>query len=92
MRGYHDFWKLQIAHVKAMMTELALAGQVDPYYLQNKELLHLFALFMNVAVSCPMENLLNAGSIHIQLVSMLRMFGNGAFQEIVKSARVKGNV
>lgn len=92
MRGYHDFWKFQIMYVKAMMTELALAGQVDPYYLENKELLHLFALFVSVAVSCPMESLLNAGSIHIQLVSMLRMFGNGAFQEIVKSAKVRGNV
>lgn len=89
MRGYHDFWKFQLEYVKAMMTELARANQVDPYYLENQELLRLFALFVNVAVSCPMENLLNAGSIHLQLISMLRMFGNGAFQEIVKTAKVR---
>ena len=89
MRGYHDFWKFQLNQVKAMMIELALAGQVDPYYLENKGLLHLFALFVNVALSCPMENLLNTGSIHLQLASMLRMFGNGAFQEIVRTAEVK---
>jgi len=89
MRGYHDFWKFQLEYVKAMMTELALAGQVDPYYLENRKLLDLFALFINVAVACPMESLLNAGSVHLQLVSMLRMFGNGAFQEIVKSTKVK---
>ena len=88
MRGYHDFWKFQLEHTKAMIIELVHAGQVDPYYLENRELLDLFALFMNVGLSCPMENLLNTGSIHLQLVSMIRMFGNGAFQEIVKTARL----
>lgn len=89
MRGYHDFWKLQLEYTKAMMVELARAGQVDDIYLENRNLLDLFALFVNVGMSCPMENLLNAGSIHLHLVSMLRIFGNGAFQEIVKSAKVK---
>jgi len=70
------------------MIELARAGQVDPCYLESQQLLKLFALFINVGLSCPMENLLNVGSIHIHLVSILRMFGNGGFQEIVKSARV----
>jgi len=89
MRGYHDFWKFQLGFVKAMMIELARAGQVDLYYLENHRLLDLFALFISVALSCPMENLLNTGSIHLQLVSILRMFGNGAFREVVKSAKVK---
>lgn len=89
MRGYHDFWKLQLEYTKAMMIELARAGQVDPLYLENRKLLDLFALFVNVGMSCPMENLLNSGSVHLHPVSMLRIFGNGAFQEIVKSAKVK---
>ena len=89
LRGYHDFWKLQLNHTKALMIELARAGQVDPIYLDNQRLLELFAIFINVGMSCPMENLLNAGSIHLNLLSILRMFGNGAFQEIVKSARLE---
>lgn len=88
MRGYHDFWKMQLEYVKAMIVELARAGQVDPYYLENRELRDLFALFTNAGLSCPMENLLNTGTIHFQLISLLRMFGNGAFQEIVKSVRL----
>ena len=89
MRGYHDFWKFQLESTKALMIELALAGQVDPYYLENRDLLDLFALFINVGISCPMESLLNAGSVHVPLTSILRMFGNGAFQEIVKTAMVR---
>jgi len=84
MRGYHDFWKHQIGYINAMMMELAMAGQVDPIYATNDKLRGLFALFQNACMSCPMENLLNTGSIHLQVVSLLRLFGNGAFQEIVR--------
>ncbi len=83
MRGYHDFWRFHLSYIKAMMSELALAGQVDN--IESEELMELFALFINSCLSCPMENLLNTGSIHLQTVSLLRMFGNGAFKEILNS-------
>jgi len=83
MRGYHDFWQFQLSYVRAMMTELALVGQVDP--IESEEIMELFALFINSCLSCPMEKLLNTGSIHLQVVSLFRMFGNGAFKEILKS-------
>ena len=86
MRGYHDFWGFQLSYVKAMMTELALAGQVD--YIESDILMEFFALFINSCLSCPMEKLLNTGSIHLQVVSLLRMFGNGAFKELLKSLPV----
>jgi len=78
-----DFWEFQLSYVKAMMTELALVGQAD--YIESDELMELFALFVNSCLSCPMEKLLNTGSIHLQVISLLRMFGNGAFKEILKS-------
>jgi len=84
LRGYHDFWRLQLGHVRAMLIELALANQVDRVFLKSEDLSILFALFISSALSCPMENLLNTGSIHLQTVSLLRMFGNGAFQELIK--------
>lgn len=83
MRNYHDFWRLQIGYVKAMMTELALARQADHRYLENDELNTIFALFVNTAWSCPVENILNTGNIYLVPLSMLRMFGNGAFQELL---------
>ena len=83
MRNYHDFWRLQMGYVNAMIMELALAGQANHQYLDNNELRTLFALFVNTGLGCPLENLLNTGSIHLTLLSMLRMFGNGAFQELL---------
>jgi sulfatase maturation enzyme AslB (radical SAM superfamily) len=84
MRGYHDFWSLQLSYIRMMLYELAIAGQADPIYIKNDNLALLFALFQNVAMSCPMENVLNTGSIHLQVVSLIRLFSNGAFQEILK--------
>lgn len=83
MRNYHDFWRLQMSYVKGMAMELAIADQASHEYLENDELNTLFALFVNTSLDCPMENLLNTGSIHFTLLSMLRMFGNGAFQELL---------
>ncbi|MBA7667654.1 hypothetical protein ES703_75751 [subsurface metagenome] len=83
MRNYHDFWRLQIGYVRSMMMELALAGQADYQYLEDNELSTLFALFVSTGLSCPIENILNTGSTHLTPLSLLRMFGNGAFQELL---------
>lgn len=87
MRGYHDFWQLQLGYVYAMVKELALAGQADPIYLEDDDLATLFAVFINVATSCPMENVLNTGSIHLQVISLIRLFSNGAFQYIFEQTK-----
>ena len=84
MRGYDDYSTFQLQHAHAMMIELARVGQVDPIYEKDAELRDLFAVFCNTGLSCPMENLLNTGSIHLSVVSLLRLFGNGAFQEIIR--------
>ena len=89
MRGYHDFWRHQVAYCYSMVKELARAGQANPVFLRDERLLNLFAVFLNVAMSCPMENLLNTGSIHLQPVSLIRMFGNGAFTEFVRFLKEK---
>jgi len=90
MRGYHDSWKFQLSYISAMLIELARAGQVDPIYETDANLRMLFGLFSGAGLSCPMENLLNTGSIHLQVVSLLRLFCNGAFQEILKTTDTQG--
>jgi sulfatase maturation enzyme AslB (radical SAM superfamily)/glycosyltransferase involved in cell wall biosynthesis len=82
MRNYHDFWRFQMAYVKAMMTELALVGQAENRFLKDDNYLTLFALFVNTGFSCPVEAILNTGCIHLTPISILRILGNGAFQEI----------
>lgn len=87
MRGYHDFWAFKVASVEAMARDLALAGQAEEIFLRNKDYLSLFSLFMVAAHSCPMEAVLNTGSLQLTPVSLIRMFGNGAFREILKTIK-----
>jgi len=84
LRGYHDFWKMKLASTYAMIKELAMAGQASKIYLENDKMAELLALFINTALSCPMENLLNTGSIHVPPISLIRLFGNGAFEILVE--------
>lgn len=87
LRGYHDFWELQFGYTAAMVTELALCGQADERYLTDEELMTWFVLFINGCLSCPMENLLNTGTLHFQTLSMIRLWSNGAFQELLRRFR-----
>jgi len=84
MRSYHDFTQLRCGYVVAMLKELAMCSQVHPRYLRDNKLRYLFAIFINSAHSCPAENLLNTSCLHFVPVSMIRLFANGAFQEILK--------
>ena len=72
-----------------MLMELAYAGQIDKRYLHDEGLRDLFAIFLNACMSCPMENLLNTGSIHLQVLGLMRLFGNGAFMEILHKVNEK---
>jgi len=83
MRNYHDFWKAQVGYLKAMIRELALVGQVSHAYLDNDNQGTLLALFVTSCLGCPVENILNTANIHLTTVSLLKMFGNGAFKEIL---------
>lgn len=86
MRGYHDFWKHKVGYVVNMMKMLASVGQAEERFLYDEDYTKLFAFFINSAFSCPMENLLNTGSVHLTPVSILRYLGNGAFAWLVRDA------
>lgn len=91
MRGFHDFWRLRICNIISLLNELAISGQIDEEYYNNKTLALLFAIFSCTCLSCPMENLLNTGSMSITFISLLRLFCNGAFKEILKEITSDGN-
>lgn len=88
MRNYHDFWRLRISYVVAMLKELVLAGQTSRCY-EDQKLATLFAIFINTGLSCPMENILNTGCIYFAPISLLRLFGNGAFEELLAEEKDK---
>jgi sulfatase maturation enzyme AslB (radical SAM superfamily) len=84
LRSYHDFTKLRISYIIAVVKELALCDQADKKLLENDDLCLLFANFMNTSFPCHTESLLNTGVLHFMPISMIRLLSNGAFSEIIK--------
>jgi len=84
LRSYHDFWRLKLASSEALVIELARANLVDKIFLESKELRLLLALFLHTGFSCPAENLLNTGNLYTPPTSLIKLWGNGAFQELVR--------
>lgn len=80
-RSFHDFWAQKLAFNTATIYEMALSGQVSECY-KNKEMAELFAKFLTIA-ECPLENILNNGSILLHCLGNFRVFGNGAFEQIL---------
>jgi sulfatase maturation enzyme AslB (radical SAM superfamily) len=84
LRGYHDFTKLRISYIIAMVKELALCNQADRKFLEDDSLCLLFANFMNTSFACHTESLLNNGVLHFMPISIIRLLSNGAFFEVIK--------
>jgi len=78
----HQFSQFRITTATTMIRELADTGQIDPAYM-DITLATLLSTYLNTVNSCPVENYLNTGSWLLNLVSMVRLFGNGAFQNIM---------
>ena len=83
LRCYHDFWRNKLAGTVSLIKELAIAGQISRIYL-NDDIATLLALFLITAFSCPMENILNTSSVNVIPTSLIRLWGNGAFKELLK--------
>ncbi len=82
MGGYHNFLKFKVNCTIPLIKELMLCGQAEEYF-KNNDLCMLLSIFLNSALSCPAESLLNTGNVHIQPISIVRMFANGAFSNIL---------
>ena len=78
----HQFSSFRLSSAATMIKELAYAGQIDSAYTDDT-LAMMFSTYLNTVNSCPVENYLNTGSWQLNLVSMIRLFGNGAFRIIM---------
>lgn len=81
-RAYNDFLELKLSTTIAEVLELAHVGQINPIY-KNVRMAREFAYFAQV-VDCPMDNTTITGSQMVSCLSLLRVFGNGAFENIFK--------
>lgn len=78
--SYHNNIKLKLLYSHGMIMELAECGQINKELSTNEELRLLFSLFLNVALSCPLENIITTGIVHYNSTSLFKIFGNGAFE------------
>lgn len=83
-RGFHDFTSFKTSSVFSIITCLSKYGQASPIYYQNEELATLFSIFLISAFGCSVEGAICSGSINITPISLIRLWGNGAFEELLK--------
>jgi len=82
-RAFHDFGRLQISITTATIMWLAKKGELNPK-LKDPELASQFAMFVFPMHHCPMDAMARMGNWNMLADSVLKVFGNGAFEEIAK--------
>ena len=83
MRGFHDFSEFREAQIYSQVIWLSKTKQANPRYEHDHTFAQLFAKYMVYVFGCSIENALNTTSIHLTPLSMIRMFGNGAFEKLL---------
>jgi len=81
-RAYNDFMTHKASTIIALILEEAECGHIDPCF-KDLEVARIFAYFMQVA-ECPMHNLAITGSKLVGISSLIKLFGNGVFQNIFR--------
>lgn len=84
MRGYHEYTEFKESFVYAALLCLAKAGQASKIYLENDKLALLLSKFLTQTFGCSIENALNTTSVHLTPMSLIRLWANGAFEQLLK--------
>lgn len=81
--SYHDYIKFKMGATITNIFELADSGLILEKY-KNYDDAYMLALLVNTGMSCPADNIMSSGNIHIMNSSLLKMFGNGALDLILE--------
>ncbi len=81
-RAFHDFNKQVISSIMAIIKQMVDCGQVSKAY-QDDNLAIKLASFVSTQL-CPAEQVINNGSMFIYDHNVIRLFGNGLFEEFEK--------
>jgi len=80
---YHYFSALRLNLTANTAMELAYNGQIYNKY-RNIDYAFLLSMLVDVAICCPLENLLENFSVNSNPASSVRLFGNGALDVLIK--------
>jgi len=82
-RGYHDFFSARAAFITAAVKRLAMCGQADEIYLYNDDLCMLLGVALS-GITCYIGSVVESTSVHLPMLSLIRLLANGAFQELLE--------
>ena len=83
VQSYHNFSFHTVNLTANIIIELAKNNQVLKKY-KNPKNAFLLATFVNQCISCPLENLIVNSNINCNPVSSIRLFGNGAMEQVLR--------
>lgn len=83
VQSYHNFSYHTINLTANIIIELAKNDQVLKKY-KKPHNAFILANFVNLSICCPLENLLTNSNMHCNPVSSIRLFGNGAMEQLLK--------
>lgn len=86
MSTYHNQPHFKLNSTMVMIKACAEIGQIDKIFL-NEDINSMFAAFIHDALPCPTEYLMMCGSPHLAPLSLIRIFGNGAYQKLLKGTK-----
>ena len=89
--SYHDYTKFKMGATITNIYELAYSGLILKKY-GEYENAYLMALLINTGLSCPADNIMYSGNIHISNSSLYKMFGNGALDLILEEMRRRNDL
>lgn len=81
-RSFNDLTSLKLSNGVAAILELADCGQISKIYKDTK-MAHMLSYIMQTT-ECQLDSLQISGSIFVPAMSLIRLFGNGAFESILK--------
>ena len=87
MKYYCPESKFQIIEMSAVIHQMAQLKQIDEKYLDKKKAVEAAHFIQNVTSSCMRDNLGTSGTKYLYQLGYLRLFLNGAKEEIQKNAR-----
>ena len=87
MTAYHPNAIFQTIEMASVIHQMAKAGQVDKKYEDLGEAVEAAHFIQNVASSCMRDNIGVTGSKYLFQLGFMRLFLNGAKEEIQKYAR-----
>jgi len=83
--GFHNFLKMRHNATISSIFEAARVGEILPKY-KHYENAYYLALMNTAAYSCHIDNFIQTSSIGISPLSLIRLFGNGALDYLMKEA------